>query len=112
MIKPKISKQKPIWSPKLEKEFQQELKNSSKISVIKERLNKNIGKVVYLMLNNINKSNSLYVNFKGKLTSSESNPNYYEVECESLDYIQFSIKNIRSVTINGKTITIRLKSKL
>ena len=58
--KPKISKQKPIWSPKLEKEFQQELKNSSKISVIKKRLKESIGKKVYLMLNNINKSRLLF----------------------------------------------------
>ena len=49
MIKPKISKQKPIWSNKLEKEYQQELKNSSKISVIKERLNKNINSIKVLI---------------------------------------------------------------
>ena len=102
--KPKISKLKPIWSSKLEKEYQQELKNSSKISVIKERLKKNIGKVVYVFSG----SDNIRFNFKGKLT--EDSNNNFEVESECLDYINFTLKNIKRITENKLNTRIHLKS--
>lgn len=106
MIKPKISKQKPIWSPKLEKEFQQELKNSSKISVIKERLNKNIGKVVFVTTT----TDKLRINFKGKLTTDDSNK-FFEVESKNKDFIDFTLKHIERISNTNFIARIYLKLK-
>ncbi len=102
--KTKIIKSKPIGSPKLEKEFQKELKNSSKISVIKERVKKNIGKIVYV-ISGTNIIESPKIDLKGKLTCSD----YYSVESECLDYVSFSINQIKSIMTRNKTVTIYLK---
>lgn len=107
--KPKISKSEPIWSDKLEKEYQKEIKNSSKISVIKERLKKSIGKVVYIYYSSEYHNNSLDIKLKGTLTSFKLDSIYYQIESECFDHIQFSIKDIKSITIMGKSIRIRLK---
>lgn len=106
MIKSKTSKSKPIWSDKLEKEYQQELKNSSKLSVIKERLKKNAGKIVYVIFKM--DDDKLRFDFKGKLTE-EFNNGDFQVESKCLDFIIFRLKHIDRISEN-KVTRIYLKS--
>ncbi len=103
--KTKITKQKSIWNNKLEKNYQKELENSSKISVIKERLKKNVGKVVYVIYS---KDDDLLFDIKGKLTE-EFGKNNFQVESESLDYIIFALKHIKRISENKFTTRIHLK---
>lgn len=101
MIKSKITKSKPNQSiVKLKKEIKETLKNDSKTAVIKERLKKNIGKIVYV----VTTTDNLVINFKGKLTNDESNK-FFEVESENRDFIDFTLKNISSVSKHQKSVS-------
>lgn len=111
--KTKITKSKPIWNKDLEKQFKEEIKNNSKPSVIKERLKKNIGKTVNVIItsNKLSDETSIEVNMKGKLKTDVMIPNkFYEIESPNLDYITFQLKDIESIgTRDNKTIRIYLK---
>ena len=84
---------------KLKKEIKETLKNDSKIAIIKKRLKKNIGKIVHV----VTTTDNLVINFKGKLTNDESNK-FFEVESENRDFIDFTLKNISSVSEHQKLI--------
>lgn len=108
MIKPKTSKSKPeVWR----KGFKKDLQISSKTSVIKERLAENIGKKVYLILLPF-KPNTIEIVISGKLKEENWSKlgTIYEVNQNTLNYVSFSIKNIKSITYSKENIaSIHLK---